>query len=82
LPKLSKTYKKGEFFCPGCCWVKYWEIKLVKMQYFTLKMSVSFSKQQCAVSAWGIDQKLKKIPKFWSKRGQKFNIFWKIHSLK
>ena len=37
ITKIFKTCKKGEFFCPRCCWVKYLEIKLVKMQYFTLK---------------------------------------------
>ena len=46
-----------------------------KMQYFTLKESLFYKTTEFAVSAWSIDQKLQKIPKIWSKTGQKFNIF-------
>ena len=38
-PKLRQTCQKWEFLCPRCCWVKYLEIKLVKMQYYLLKRS-------------------------------------------
>ena len=70
LPKLIKTCKKGEFFCPRCCWVKYWEIKLVKMQYFTLKKSVFVSKQQSLPSLHGVLTKnSKNSPKFGQKEG-------------
>ena len=77
LPKLSKTCKNGEFFCPRCCWVKYWNIKLVKIQYFTFKKSVFFKTAKFAVSAWSIDQKTPENPQNLVKKGQKCNIFWK-----
>ena len=53
-----------------------------QMQYFTLKSLSFFTKQQSLQSLHRVlTKKLQKIPKIWSKRGQKLNIF-EIHSLK
>ena len=59
--------------------VKYLEIKLVKMQYFTLK---NLKTTEFAVSAWSIDQKTPENPQNLVKKRAKIQYFWKIHSLK
>ena len=82
LPKLSKTCKKGEFFCPRYCWVKYWKIKVVKIPHFIIKKSVFFKTTKFAVSAWSIDQKTPENPPNLVKKRAKIQYFWKIHSLK
>ena len=54
-----------------------------KNAIFYVKKGLLFYKQPILQSLHGfLTKKLRKISKKWLKRGQKFNIFGKIHSLK
>ena len=82
LPKLSQTCKKGEFFCPKCCWVKHSEIKLVNSAIFRIKKVFFFKTTQFASSASSIYQKSPENLQNLAKKRVKTQYFGKIHSLK
>ena len=79
MTKIKSDLQKGRVFLSEVLLGEILGNQIGKNAIFHMKKSLFFTKQQSLQSLHGVlTKKLQKIPKIWSKRGQKFNIFGKF----